>query len=113
MKISDDLSAKVKAAPKKPGIYQYYDKGDKLLYVGKAKNLKNRVASYFVDDQGKSGRIRLLVSKIRDVKYILTDSEMDALLLENNLIKTHQPRYNVMLKDDKTYPWICIMLTEA
>ena len=93
MKIPADLSEKVKSAPKKPGIYHYYD---------------NRVASYFVDDKGKSGRIRLLVSKIRDVKYILTDSEMDALLLENNLIKTHQPRYNVMLKDDKTYPWICI-----
>tara|TARA_B110000046_G_scaffold29074_1_gene30369 strand:- start:47559 stop:49361 length:1803 start_codon:yes stop_codon:yes gene_type:complete len=106
--IAGQLSEKVKAAPKKPGIYQYYDKEGKLLYVGKAKNLKNRVGSYFVDDRGKSGRIKLLVSKIRDVKYILTDSEMDALLLENNLIKTHQPRYNVMLKDDKTYPWICI-----
>ncbi|MFT4755846.1 MAG: excinuclease ABC subunit C [Vicingaceae bacterium] len=108
MKLSEELSNKVKAAPKKPGIYQYYDKDEKLLYVGKAKNLKNRVASYFVSDNTKSGRIRLLVSKIRDVKYILTESEMDALLLENNLIKTHQPRYNVMLKDDKTYPWICI-----
>ena len=108
MKLSKDLSQKIKAAPKKPGIYQYYDKEGKLLYVGKAKSLKSRVASYFNSDSGKSGRIKLLVSKIRDVKYILTDSEMDALLLENNLIKTHQPRYNVMLKDDKTYPWICI-----
>ena len=108
MKVSEELSEKIKAAPKKPGIYQYYDKDGKLLYVGKAKSLKSRVASYFNSDSGKSGRIRLLVSKIRDVKYILTDSEMDALLLENNLIKTHQPRYNVMLKDDKTYPWICI-----
>jgi len=108
VKLSKDLSQKIKAAPKKPGIYQYYDKEGKLLYVGKAKSLKSRVASYFNSDSGKSGRIKLLVSKIRDVKYILTDSEMDALLLENNLIKTHQPRYNVMLKDDKTYPWICI-----
>ena len=108
MKLLEDLSQKIKAAPKKPGIYQYYDKEGKLLYVGKAKSLKSRVASYFNSDSGKSGRIRLLISKIRDVKYILTDSEMDALLLENNLIKTHQPRYNVMLKDDKTYPWICI-----
>ncbi len=108
MKISEDLSNKVKAAPKKPGIYQYYDKDGKLLYIGKAKNLKNRVGSYFVSDNTKSGRIRLLVSKIRDIKYILTESETDALLLENSLIKTHQPRYNVMLKDDKTYPWICI-----
>lgn len=108
MKLSEELNTKVKAAPKKPGIYQYYDKDGKLLYVGKAKNLKNRVGSYFNNDSGKSGRIRLMVSKIRDVKYILTDSEMDALLLENNLIKTQQPRYNVMLRDDKTYPWICI-----
>lgn len=108
MKVDEEIKAKILAAPKKPGIYQYFDKEGKLLYVGKAKNLKNRVSSYFVNDKGKSGRIRLLVSKIRDIKYILTDSEMDALLLENNLIKTHQPRYNVMLKDDKTYPWICI-----
>ena len=108
MKLLEDLSQKIKAAPKKPGIYQYYDKEGKLLYVGKAKSLKSRVASYFNSDSGKSGRIRLLINKIRDVKYILTDSEMDALLLENNLIKTHQTRYNVMLKDDKTYPWICI-----
>ena len=108
MKLSVDLSNKVKAAPKKPGIYQYYDKDGKLLYIGKAKNLKNRVGSYFVSDNTKSGRIRLLVSKIRDIKFILTESETDALLLENSLIKTHQPRYNVMLKDDKTYPWICI-----
>ena len=108
MKIGEELKIKVQAAPKKPGIYQYYDKDGKILYVGKAKNLKNRVSSYFSGDSGKSGRIRLLVSKIRDVKYLLTDSEMDALLLENNLIKTYKPRYNVLLKDDKTYPWICI-----
>ncbi|MBL4710628.1 MAG: excinuclease ABC subunit UvrC [Flavobacteriales bacterium] len=108
MKVSDELKSLIQSAPKKPGIYQYYDKDEKLLYVGKAKNLKNRVTSYFVSDSTKSGRIRLLVSKIRDIKYILTETELDALLLENNLIKTHQPRYNVMLKDDKTYPWICI-----
>lgn len=108
MKVSDELRSRIQSAPNKPGIYQYYDKSGKLLYVGKAKNLKNRVASYFVSDTTKSGRIRLLVSKIRDIKYILTETELDALLLENNLIKTHQPRYNVMLKDDKTYPWICI-----
>lgn len=108
MKVSKALRSLIQSAPKKPGIYQYYDHEGKLLYVGKAKNLKNRVASYFVSDSTKSGRIRLLVSKIRDIKYILTETELDALLLENNLIKTHQPRYNVMLKDDKTYPWICI-----
>lgn len=108
MNVSEQLKAKIEAAPKKPGIYQYYDATGKLLYVGKAKNLKNRVASYFTSDNTKSGRIRILVSKIRSIKYILTETELDALLLENNLIKTHQPRYNVMLKDDKTYPWICI-----
>ncbi len=108
MNVSDDLKITIQSAPKKPGIYQYYDQNDKLLYIGKAKNLKNRVSSYFNADKSKSGRIRLLVSKIRTIKYILTETEMDALLLENNLIKQHQPRYNVMLKDDKTYPWICI-----
>lgn len=108
MTVSNDLKSKIQAAPKKPGIYQYYDANGKLLYVGKAKNLKNRVSSYFTSDNSKSGRIRLLVSKIRNIKYILTETELDALLLENNLIKSNQPRYNVMLKDDKTYPWICI-----
>jgi len=108
MKVSKDLQLKINTAPKKPGIYQYFDEEGKLLYVGKAKNLKNRVSSYFNSDKTKSGRIRLLVSKIRVVKYIVTETEMDALLLENNLIKKHQPRYNVLLKDDKTYPWICI-----
>ena len=108
MNVSDDLKSKIQAAPKKPGIYQYYDANEKLLYVGKAKNLRNRVTSYFTSDSSKSGRIRLLVSKIRNIKYILTETELDALLLENNLIKSNQPRYNVMLKDDKTYPWICI-----
>jgi len=98
----------VKSAPKKPGIYQYYDKDGRILYIGKAKNLKNRVSSYFTADQSKSGRTRLMVSKISDIKYIITETELDALLLENSLIKKHQPRYNVMLKDDKTYPWICI-----
>lgn len=102
------LQEQVRSAPKKPGVYQYYDKKGKLLYVGKAKVLKNRVASYFTNDKQKSGRIRLLVKKINHIKYIITESELDALLLENNLIKKHQPRYNVMLKDDKTYPWICI-----
>lgn len=108
MNFAKDLLLKVNSAPKKPGIYQYYDQDGKLLYVGKAKNLKNRVSSYFNNDRSKSGRIRLLVSKIRVIKYIITETEMDALLLENNLIKKHQPRYNVNLKDDKTYPWICI-----
>lgn len=102
------VKQKVQAAPSKPGVYQYFDKEGKLLYVGKAKNLKNRVSSYFNNYQSKSGRIRLLVKKIHSIKYIITETELDALLLENNLIKKYQPRYNVMLKDDKTYPWICI-----
>lgn len=81
MKVSEELKTLIQSAPKKPGIYQYYDKTGKLLYVGKAKNLKNRVSSYFNNDRSKSGRIRLLVSKIRNIKYILTNTELDALLL--------------------------------
>lgn len=108
MKLKADLITQIQAAPKKPGVYQYYDSDGKILYIGKAKNLKNRVQSYFNNDKGKSGKTRLLVRKINSINYIVTETEMDALLLENNLIKKHQPRYNVMLKDDKTYPWICI-----
>lgn len=108
MKLKEDLSIQIQSAPKKPGVYQYYDEDGKILYIGKAKNLKNRVQSYFNKDKAKSGKTRLLVRKISSIQYIVTETEMDALLLENNLIKKHQPRYNVMLKDDKTYPWICI-----
>jgi excinuclease ABC subunit C len=93
--------------PDKPGVYQYYDKDGKLLYVGKAKSLKKRVASYFHKEQD-NGKTAVLVRKIADIKTIIVDTEMDALLLENNLIKKHQPHYNVNLRDDKTYPWICI-----
>ena len=93
--------------PNKPGVYQYYDKEDKLLYVGKAKDLKKRVSSYFTKKHD-NGRTRLLVKKIHRIKHIVVSTETDALLLENNLIKKYQPRYNIMLKDDKTYPWICI-----
>ena len=93
--------------PNKPGVYQYYDKDGKLLYVGKAKNLKKRVSSYFTKQQD-SGKTRVLVKKIVTIKHIVVETETDALLLENNLIKKYQPRYNILLKDDKTYPWICI-----
>ena len=93
--------------PNKPGVYQYYDKEGKLLYVGKAKNLKKRVSSYF-NKQHEIGKTRVLVKKIVSIKHIVVETETDALLLENNLIKKYQPRYNIMLKDDKTYPWICI-----
>ena len=106
--MKQNIQQQVQSAPKKPGVYQYFDERGKILYVGKAKNLKNRVSSYFTNDKQKNGKTRLLVRKIASIKYIITESELDALLLENNLIKKHQPRYNVMLKDDKTYPWICI-----
>jgi excinuclease ABC subunit C len=103
----EPLKIQVQTLPSSPGVYQYYDKNEQLLYIGKAKNLKKRVTSYFNKNQ-ESGKTRVLVSKIRTVKHIVVATETDALLLENNLIKKYQPRYNVMLKDDKTYPWICI-----
>lgn len=94
--------------PDNPGVYQYFDDAGKIIYVGKAKNLKKRVQSYFNKDNHDSGKTQVLVRRIADIRTIIVDSEIDALLLENNLIKKHQPRYNVLLKDDKTYPWICI-----
>jgi excinuclease ABC subunit C len=102
-----DLSIQLQTLPELPGVYQYFDKEGKILYVGKAKNLRKRVSSYFNKDQ-QSGKTRVLVKKIASIRHIVVNSETDALLLENNLIKEQQPRYNVMLKDDKTYPWICI-----
>lgn len=103
----ETLKESVKSLPHKPGIYQYFDKEGEILYVGKAKDLKNRVSSYFVKHHD-SAKTRILVSKIVTLRFIITDSPYDALILENTLIKKHQPRYNVMLRDDKTYPWICI-----
>ncbi|PWL32644.1 MAG: excinuclease ABC subunit C [Fluviicola sp. XM-24bin1] len=105
--VSEKIRNKLKVLPDKPGVYQYYDKNDTIIYVGKAKNLKKRVSSYFNKNQD-SGKTRMLVRQIFDIKYIVVDSELDALLLENNLIKKYQPKYNIQLKDDKTYPWICI-----
>lgn len=105
---SEHIQNIVRTLPDNPGVYQYYDAEQKIIYVGKAKNLKKRVSSYFNKDQHDSGKTQVLVKKIVDIKYIVVDTEMDALLLENNLIKKYQPRYNVLLKDDKTYPWICI-----
>jgi len=102
------LQQLLKSLPDKPGVYQYYDAEGKILYVGKAKNLKKRVTSYFTKEHYDSGKTRVLVSKIADIKTIVVDTELDALLLENNLIKKYLPRYNVTLKDDKTFPWICI-----
>jgi excinuclease ABC subunit C len=102
-----NISLSLKTLPNRPGIYQFYDKEGKLLYVGKAKNLKKRVSSYF-NREHLSGKLNMLVRKTADIKHIVVGSELDALLLENNMIKEYQPRYNVMLKDDKTFPWICI-----
>lgn len=93
--------------PECPGCYQYLNDAGTIIYVGKAKNLKRRVSSYFIKDQ-KSPKTRVLVSKIRDIKYVVVNTEQDALLLENNLIKKYRPKYNILLKDDKTYPSICI-----
>lgn len=94
--------------PDKPGVYRYYDDAGTLLYVGKAKSLKKRVASYFNKKKYENGKTRLLVKKIADIKFIVVETEFDALLLENNLIKEHRPKYNIQLKDDKTYPWLVI-----
>ena len=97
----------VHTLPENPGVYQYFDKHGKIIYIGKAKNLKKRVSSYF-SKKHEYGKLLYLVTSIADIKYIVVETELDALLLENNLIKKYQPRYNVALKDDKTYPWICI-----
>lgn len=104
---SEKIKNILRVLPNKPGIYQYFDKNDKIIYVGKAKNLKKRVSSYFTKTHD-NGKTQVLVKKIVAVKTIITETEFDALLLENNLIKEYQPRYNINLKDDKTYPWICI-----
>ena len=103
----DHLRDKIRAIPNKPGIYQYFDKSGKIIYVGKAKDLKKRVSSYFTKNHD-SAKTMILVKKIQDIKYLVVDTEVDALLLENNLIKKYQPKYNIMLKDDKTYPWIVV-----
>jgi len=107
MKTQSTLKELVKTLPDKPGVYQYFNASDEIIYVGKAKNLKKRVTSYFnkIHDSGKTN---VLVKNIATLKYIVVDTEEDALLLENNLIKEYQPRYNVLLKDGKTYPSICI-----
>ncbi|MCB0738885.1 MAG: excinuclease ABC subunit C [Bacteroidetes bacterium] len=98
----------VKSLPELPGVYRYYDETNTILYIGKAKSLKKRVLSYFAENRGHTGRIRVLVSKIRRIEFSVVNSEFEALLLENSLIKKHQPKYNVNLKDGKTYPFITI-----
>ena len=101
------IEIQLQTLPNSPGVYQFYDADEKILYVGKAKNLKKRVSSYFTKNHDY-GKTRVMVKKIRVIKHIVVPTESDALLLENNLIKEHRPRYNVLLKDDKSYPWICI-----
>ena len=101
------LDIQLQTLHNQPGVYQYFDKDGTIIYVGKAKNLKKRVSSYFTKTHD-NGKTRVLVKKIVNIKHIVVDTETDALLLENNLIKKHKPRYNVLLKDDKSYPWICI-----
>ncbi len=105
------LEIQVQTLPDSPGVYQYFDKEEKILYVGKAKNLKKRVASYFTKTH-ENGKTRVLVKKIVSIKHIVVETETDALLLENNLIKKYQPRYNILMKDDKSYPFICIKKEE-
>ncbi len=107
MIVSEEIKEKLQNLPNQVGIYQFLDNSKKILYIGKAKDLKKRVSSYFYQNHHYA-KTRLMVSKIKNIKYFVVPTEMDALLLENNLIKKHQPRYNVMLKDDKSYPFICI-----
>ncbi len=104
----DYLKSLIEVLPNKPGVYQYFDKNAVIIYVGKAKDLKKRVSSYFTRTNYKNNKLRLLVQKVADIKHIVVENESDAFLLENNLIKKYRPRYNVQLKDDKSFPWICV-----
>ena len=102
------LKEQVALLPLSPGVYQFVDRTGTIIYVGKAKSLRKRVSSYFVESKEHSPKVRVLVKQIVEIRHIVVDSETDALLLENSLIKTLQPRYNILLKDDKTYPWIVV-----
>jgi excinuclease ABC subunit C len=108
MKHDSEISAIIQTLPNQPGVYQFFDRNGTIIYIGKAKNLKKRVSSYFTKNKFESYKIKVLVDRVADLKTIVVDNESDALLLENNLIKKYQPRYNILLKDDKTFPWICI-----
>ena len=107
-----DVREKIALFPHSPGVYRYYDAAGNVIYVGKAKDLHKRVAQYFVPPERLNRKTRILVSKIADAQYTVVGSEADALLLENNLIKQYKPRYNILLKDSKTYPWICVTADE-
>ncbi|MBR0335377.1 MAG: GIY-YIG nuclease family protein, partial [Alistipes sp.] len=103
-----ELKEQVSLLPLLPGCYLFSDKSGQIIYVGKAKSLKKRVSSYFVNSRDHSAKVRAMVRQIASLQYIVVDSETDALLLENSLIKSHKPRYNILLKDDKSYPWIAL-----
>jgi excinuclease ABC subunit C len=109
VQVDNHIKEQVSAIPHKPGVYQYYDKNNQLLYVGKAKNLKKRVSSYFVEKNNNSSRITILIKKIWRIEYTIVSHEKDALLLENTLIKELKPKYNIQLRDDKSYPFIAIL----
>lgn len=104
----DYLKSLIEVLPDKPGVYQFLDSKNEVIYIGKARNLKKRVASYFTRTKYENNKLKILVGKIADIKYIIVQNESDALLLENNLVKKFKPRYNVQLKDDKSFPWICV-----
>lgn len=106
--IREHIKEQVAALPHSPGVYQFVNRNGDIIYVGKAKSLKRRVASYFVESKEHSAKVIVMTRQVVDIRHIVVDSEQDALLLENSLIKTLQPRYNILLKDDKTYPWIVI-----
>lgn len=109
MQVDNHIKEQVSVIPNEPGVYQYYDKNNQLLYVGKAKNLKKRVSSYFVEKNNNSSRIAILIKKIWRIEYTIVNHEKDALLLENTLIKELKPKYNIQLRDDKSYPFIAIL----
>jgi excinuclease ABC subunit C len=102
------VKSQVLLLPNEPGVYQFFDATGKIIYVGKAKNLRKRVSSYFLNKSNRNRKLRIMIEKIADIRHVVTLTESDALLLENNMIKMYQPKYNVLLKDDKTYPWICV-----
>ena len=107
-RIQTSLKEQVSLLPLSPGVYQFVDRTGTVIYVGKAKSLRKRVSSYFVQSKEHSAKVRVLVRQIVEIRHIVVGSETDALLLENSLIKSLQPRYNILLKDDKTYPWIVV-----
>ncbi len=108
MKALEELHAIVGNLPHEPGVYKFLNDAGEIIYIGKAKSLKNRVSSYFVKQSAANRKTLRLVSEIRGLEYVVVNSELDALLLENNLIKENHPKYNILLKDDKSYPYICV-----